>query len=57
MTHEEYIMYLDGIVKQSADKIKTNEESIGKLIEMAKMIKDDLDNIFVRLDELEANNG
>jgi hypothetical protein len=57
MTHEEYIIYLDGLVKQLKDNAISTNESVNdrfeKVISMLKMVKDDLDNIFVRLDKLE----
>ena len=60
MTHEEYIMYLDKSVKDMQHSIELlclsddkNIDSIGRVIKMLKMVKDDLDNIFVRLDKLE----
>jgi hypothetical protein len=57
MNTEEYIIYLDGLVKQLKDNAISTNESVNdrfeKVISMLKMVKDDLDNIFVRLDKLE----
>ena len=63
MSTEEYVIFLDEAVKRLTHSVNLlnladdkNVDSIGKLIQTAKWIKEDLDNVFVRLDRLEAKN-
>ena len=64
MSHEEFIIFLDAAVKKLHTDVgylilaeEKDSELMQKAIKMLGMVKDDLDNIYVRLDKLEEDNG